>query len=254
VVTAVMERHIAQKNYNTQKLNIMRAKLIILSLLSTSLFGCTQFQEEDTIELDPQNGASAYNQELLKSKGFLPRYHRMYEFPITELPEEILARIPQDHIVIDTASGDLNFDGYRDIIVVSSSYDNKYENDFLRPLFIFFGSDADFILHDFSGRVILGRESGGMMPDPFAGLYAQNGFISIKHYGGSGGNQWSRETMFLFEPELDRFELCLDILDNWQMERNRNFSRKHLFDNEHRITLSDFEIYEQLVELSLVEP
>jgi hypothetical protein len=105
--------------------------------------------------------------------------------------------------ILDTVSGDLNRDSYKDLIIVYRK-DNEDKtsdinnNPVYRPLLIYIGqSDGTLKLTAQNEKAVLCYDCGGMMGDPFSQIVIKNGYFTIEHYGGSAW-RWSRLITFKY--------------------------------------------------------
>lgn len=117
---------------------------------------------------------------------------------------------PEHYSVLDTASGDLNTDGYRDYIVILKNEFEKYNSDTTRPLLILFGNKENK-LNQFARNdsVVLCHGCGGVFGDPYQGITIKNNYFSIDHYGGSGW-RWTRHITFRYVKSKNAFILHKD--------------------------------------------
>jgi len=118
--------------------------------------------------------------------------------------------VPAHFTLLDTASCDLNKDGFGDYIVILK---NDFENlhpDTARPLLILFGDrENKLTLVGRNDNVVLCKNCGGIMGDPYQGIIIRGNHFSISHYGGSAW-RWSRDINFKFEKTKNAFILHLD--------------------------------------------
>lgn len=119
------------------------------------------------------------------------------------IPKELIDSIPSGYSILDTLSGDLNKDSYRDMLVVLKKNGEDSLSEYpdapaKRPLLIFTGKeDNSFQWQDRNDQVVLCADAGGMMGDPYMGLVIKNGFFSIEHYGGSR-TRWTQTITFKY--------------------------------------------------------
>src|SRR5687768_14233802 len=97
------------------------------------------------------------------------------------------------HVILDTASGDMNGDKLRDLVLVQRSVQEDREDyeDRLRPAMVLFGQrDGKYRLVARNDSIVYGRHDGGMMGDPWSGITITKANFSLQFYGGSGW-RWS---------------------------------------------------------------
>ena len=117
-----------------------------------------------------------------------------------EIPAELAPFIEKGTRALAVESADLDRDGTRDYVLVLEKVDAKGEpveaEEGQRPLFVILrGADGTLRLVKRNDRVVLCSHCGGMMGDPFAGVEAKAGSITVSHYGGSAW-RWASEYRF----------------------------------------------------------
>jgi len=119
--------------------------------------------------------------------------------------------IPGDFTILDSASGDLNKDGNRDLVLILRNNYEKENNDTTRPLLILEGNNkGKYSLHSRNDNVVLCKSCGGVFGDPYSGISIKNEFFSIEHYGGSR-YRWRRIITFKFNKIKKEFILHRDV-------------------------------------------
>src|SRR4249920_3850882 len=122
--------------------------------------------------------------------------------------------IPADFSILDSASGDINKDGKKDLLVILKNNLEETNGDTTRPLLILLGNEKGF--YNLSGRndrVVLCKSCGGVFGDPYAGITVKNNFFSIEHYGGSNW-RWTRIITFRYDLRSKQVLLHLDAGDS----------------------------------------
>lgn len=139
--------------------------------------------------------------------------------------------IPVDFTILDSASGDINKDGIKDLVVILR---NKYENfntDTTRPLLLLEGNTkGQYKLIVRNDSVVLCMGCGGVHGDPYQGITIKNGYFSIEHFGGSGW-RWTRIITFKFEIKTKQFILHRDAGQSWHIS-DPNKTTENLFNKE----------------------
>jgi len=134
---------------------------------------------------------------------------------LDELPPGIAPFVPQGYSVMDTCSGDLNRDTWRDMLVVlrqngEDSLSKTTDSTIKRRLLILTAqADGSYKLAAQSDNVVYCYTCGGVMGDPFMGLVIKNGYFSIEHYGGSR-ERWEQTITFKYAAEDSTWYLHKD--------------------------------------------
>jgi hypothetical protein len=106
--------------------------------------------------------------------------------------------IPKDYEVLNLTVGNLNLDEYEDAILILKHEDEE-SDDYKRPLYILIGdSRGKFRVVAENNSSVLGVSDGGILGDPFVGVTINNGYFSLKYYGGSNW-RWSRTVTFKYD-------------------------------------------------------
>ena len=117
--------------------------------------------------------------------------------------------------ILDSASGDINKDGKKDLLVILKNNLEETSGDTTRPLLILMGNGTG--LYDLSDRndsVVLCKACGGVFGDPYAGMTVKNNFFSIEHYGGSNW-RWTRIITFRYDQKSKQVLLHRDAGDSF---------------------------------------
>jgi hypothetical protein len=125
--------------------------------------------------------------------------------------QSLKSYIPQGYSILDSASGYLNNDTYKDVVLILKY---KYENigaDTTRPLLLLAGTKKNnhYSLMAKNDSVVLCKECGGIFGDPFQGITIKRGYFSIEHYGGSSW-RWTRIITFKYSIKTKQFLLHRD--------------------------------------------
>lgn len=110
--------------------------------------------------------------------------------------------MPAGYGILDSASGDLNRDAWPDKILVlcKDGEDTITDDDLNRPLLLLLGQpNRRYALAARNDRVVLHRNDGGGMGDPYQQTVIKRGFFSLEYYGGSS-ERWTRVVTFKYAP------------------------------------------------------
>ncbi len=126
--------------------------------------------------------------------------------------------IPADYSILDSASGDINKDGKKDMLVILKYNDEENSGDTVRPLLVLLGSGKDlYELTAQSDSVVLCKACGGVFGDPYAGMTVKNNFFSIEHYGGSNW-RWTRIITFRYDVKTGNIYLHRDAGESFHVD------------------------------------
>lgn len=190
----------------------MNSKTFIFILYFVYLFSCQNndlnnnnspdFKKSDSLEPSSNEELTIVDQEVK-----------------LVLPSEIIYFLEDSIEVLDTAEGDLNLDGIKDLIVVTHFKNEKeidYDNS-TRNLMVFIkNQDGTYVMKCSNKNIVLCLSCGGTIGDPYMGVVIKNGYFSIEHYGGSR-ERWTKTTTFKVEKNGNIFlhrdsEEVLDVM------------------------------------------
>jgi hypothetical protein len=139
--------------------------------------------------------------------------------------------VPKDFTILDSASGELNRDGIRDLVLILKNNFEKFNTDTTRPLLLLQGNKSGlYKLMARNDSVVLCAGCGGVFGDPYQGISIKNGYFSIEHYGGSGW-RWTRIITFKFDTKTNQFVLHRDAGFSWHVS-DVNKQTENLFGKE----------------------
>ena len=133
-------------------------------------------------------------------------------------PQTLGSFVPADFSILDSASGDINKDGKKDVLVILKNNQEENNGDTVRPLIVLLGDGKD--LYELAARndsVVLCRACGGVFGDPYAGITVKNNFFSIEHYGGSNW-RWTRIITFRYDAKTSQIYLHRDAGESFHVE------------------------------------
>jgi hypothetical protein len=133
--------------------------------------------------------------------------------------------IPAGFTILGRATADINGDGNPDWVVALR---NPYENmnpDTTRPLLLLLGNGkGGYRLIARNDSVVLCNNCGGIHGDPFQRVTAGEGWISVRHFGGSGW-RWTRVITFRYDRRRRQFLLAADGGRSWHVDSPKNGTR-----------------------------
>lgn len=118
--------------------------------------------------------------------------------------------IPKGYTLLDSASGDLNKDGIKDVVLILKNHLEDIKSDTTRPLLILHGTKSgNYILATKNEHAVLCFGCGGVFGDPYSNLVIINNYFSIEHYGGSSW-RWTRIITFKYDLKTKQYVLHRD--------------------------------------------
>ena len=150
--------------------------------------------------------------------------------------------IPPGYTIFDTASGDLNMDGYKDMIIILKSInepeeylaggdsgDKKADTNTIRPLIILHGQkDNSYKLAVRNDKIVLGVGYG--IPTPMAGITITRNYFSIDIIG----HRWGRKITFKYDLKKKLYLLHKDVGDSYtpKGETEQQFFNEEQWDKQ----------------------
>jgi hypothetical protein len=153
------------------------------------------------------------------------------DFKKTGTLSEIIEYNLSGYSILDTTSGDLNRDTYKDLILIykkenEDKTSDGIDNPVYRPLLIYIGqSDGNFQLTAKNEKAVLCYDCGGMMGDPFSQVVIGNGYFTVEHYGGSAW-RWTRFVTFKYLTNDSNWYLHRDCGDSFHASNIENVTTK----------------------------
>lgn len=125
--------------------------------------------------------------------------------------------------LLDSASGDLNRDAYRDfLLLLKDTNESQSAENVARPLLILLGTSKGFRLGALSSSAVYCYQCGGVMGDPFMGVQIDSsGTFSIGHYGGSNW-RWTRNLTFQYDVKTSDWLLLRDVSESFNVFDENN--------------------------------
>ncbi len=139
--------------------------------------------------------------------------------------------IPDGYSVLDTSRGDLNKDGFDDLVLILKNNSEADYTDTLRPLLILQGQkNGRFKLVERNDNIVLCLGCGGVFGDPYTGITIKNNYFSIEHYGGSSW-RWTRIITFKYNLTSKEYILYKDAGESYHTSdpdktENQTYNKK----------------------------
>jgi hypothetical protein len=139
-----------------------------------------------------------------------------------ETPKELQPYILQGYAVLDFAKGDLNGDTLPDYILIlktsgedTLTFDNPEWNA-ARPLLLIIRQPGGGLQSVASNTdIVLCRQCGGAMGDPYMGMTIKNNEFSIETYGGSSW-RWGETVTFRYDKIKKNWFLQKQVITSFQ--------------------------------------
>ena len=142
--------------------------------------------------------------------------------------------IPTDFTILDSASGDINKDGIKDLVLILRSNAEKLNSDATRPLLLLQGNSVgQYKLIARNDSVVLCMGCGGVHGDPYQNIAIKKGYFSLEHFGGSSW-RWTRIITFSYDKKTKGFYLHRDAGYSWHLS-DPNKTTENIFN------VSDFD-------------
>ena len=118
--------------------------------------------------------------------------------------------IAKGFTILDSASGDLNKDGFRDVVLILKNSFEENNADTTRPLLILHGNNSKtYTLAAKNEHAVLCQGCGGVLGDPYENVVIKNNYFSVEHYGGSNW-RWTRIITFKYDLKTKQYVLHRD--------------------------------------------
>jgi len=151
-----------------------------------------------------------------------------------KVPDEVKSFVAKDMIPIALEIGDLNGDGRKDAILITSKptrSDGTFDEagmDDRQTLILVRDPSGTLKLAARNDHVTYCHSCGGVMGDPFAGLAIKGTSFTIDNYGGSN-DRWSLEFTFAYSRRDSTWQLVRVEETTFRATDPNHTTRKHVF-------------------------
>ncbi len=166
-------------------------------------------------------------------------------------PEALLKFIPKNYMLKDTVRGDLNLDGFADLILVLNKEGEEQTSDVIdnpekRLMLILLGQKNNtYQKARQSENAIYCFDCGGMLGDPFQTIKVKDGEFAIEHFGGSSW-RWARTSTFKYIKDSEDWYLIEDALVNSHSANPENIETAIKTSKDFgEVKFDDFDIYKE---------
>jgi hypothetical protein len=221
-------------------------KNITFILMILIVVSCKQTTKEKVNDKSKIKTDSVANHKTKESNDSIPK-HQTFNEAVDDLNENLKSFVPKDYSAISIASGNLNLDEFKDVILVlrknteetTSNMDGDKPDK--RPLLILLGQkEASYKLAYKNENAVLCIDCGGVFGDPFTGITIKNGYFSIEH-GVSGGHHWEDITTFKYDKIKSNWYLYKDHYVGYKLNDSEDENADALIvDSEKLQTVKDF--------------
>ncbi len=133
------------------------------------------------------------------------------------LNKSINKYIPKGYQIFNKTVGNLNLDKIPDVILVINKIGEYKLNNPVpkRTLLILIGqTNGTFQLMCKNDAIVFSHDMGGVSnPEPFDTITIDEGYFTVKHFGGMGSFHWEREATFKYIANENMFYLDKEVLD-----------------------------------------
>ena len=151
--------------------------------------------------------------------------------------KDICSQKIENHHILKSASGDINSDGYIDIILI---FDNPNSIESKR-IFVLYTSNSEykFKLYARNDNIIQPYVSGGAWGEPLDDVVIEKRGFRIEHYGGSNF-RWNRTTVFKYSKNKNNILLVSDTKTEYNINYPNSWETIILMKPNTITTISSF--------------
>jgi hypothetical protein len=150
-----------------------------------------------------------------------------------KVPSDVKPFVEKGKIAIALEVGDLNADGRKDAILVTSELigeNDKWEEGAGERSVLILVREADnsLKLAARNDNVVYCRNCGGVFGDPFAGITVRGTSFTINNYGGSN-DRWSYSYTFNYSRRDNNWQLVRVVDESFHALDPKNTTKRHIY-------------------------
>ena len=150
-----------------------------------------------------------------------------------KVPDEVKPFVEKGKVAIALEAGDLNADGRKDLILVTSepvAEDSKWEDGAGKRSVLILVREAGGTLRQAARNdvVVYCRNCGGVFGDPFAGVEIRGTRFTINNYGGSN-SRWSYSYTFDYSRRDGTWQLVRVVDESFHALDPKNTTRRRTY-------------------------
>lgn len=190
------------------KTNFIMQKLVQVLVLILLIIGCKSKPERNISS--KESITNNETQDFFNVDAHNIENEALFRYPIIERFKKYLTEfIPTGWVILDSVSFDYNNDSFLDYVVIIETIENveykkKWGNEEMemddkpRILFVLKGTGNAYLLDCQANELILTSGQGGMMGDPYQGIYVSGNKICTSFWGGSR-EKWNLSHCFVYQ-------------------------------------------------------
>ncbi len=174
-------------------------KWYLIAPLLILLYSCSEKSENEKEETPVQEEELAQVEEVIP-QSVEDEFILEMSDTASSIGDQVKTFVPEGMEILDFREGDLNLDGYNDVVLVLRDEQEESEDfsERARPVKLLIANKKGFLTEVASNNnIVLCAGCGGMF-DPYEGIAIKDGYFSLEHYGGSGW-RWTRIITFKYQ-------------------------------------------------------
>ncbi|GAB5466056.1 MAG: hypothetical protein Kapaf2KO_14920 [Candidatus Kapaibacteriales bacterium] len=159
--------------------------------------------------------------------------------------EDLSKFIIKGYEILDSVHTDINENNIEDVILVlKMKGEDTIPSESIRPVLLLRRNNNGILsLARQNDSTVYCYSCGGIMGDPYIGIFSKNGIFTIQHYGGSAW-RWSREITFKYSKNEDEWFLHKVYSDSFHASDYENIDSTVTTDKVfEKVKFEDYNIY-----------